>query len=94
MGRQAGLVMQRRQVAGEGRTSPIDRDDPQRLIRLIDELRALDLERRRHPTSSARFRDLARRMEAKAREVFAEASAAPPSHALDPDMSEGPRGPH
>jgi hypothetical protein len=67
--------MQRQQFA---RAAPARRsdDDPRRLIRLIDELRALDLERRRQPVTSLAFRELARRTEAKAREVFAEAAGA------------------
>jgi hypothetical protein len=54
-------------------------DDSQRLLRLIEELRALDLQRRRQPVASASFRDLVRRMEAKAREVFEEAGSRPDS---------------
>jgi hypothetical protein len=69
--------MHRRQLPRAPRNGLADTDDPQRLIRLIDELRALDLERRRQPVTSSSFRELVRRMEAKAREVFDEAADAP-----------------
>ena len=69
--------MQRRQLPRAERTQSADGNDPQRLIRLIEELRALDLERRRQPVTSPSFRELVRRVEAKAREVFDEASDRP-----------------
>jgi hypothetical protein len=69
--------MHRRQLPRAEQTGSADGDNPQRLIRLINELRALDLERRRQPVTSPSFRELVRRMEAKAREVFEEASGRP-----------------
>jgi hypothetical protein len=71
--------MQRRQFAHVDQRRPADGDYPDRLVRLIEELRALDLERRRQPVTSSAFRDLARRMEAKAREVFELAATAGPA---------------
>jgi hypothetical protein len=86
--------MHRRQLsrADHGRRAAAE-DDPHRLIRLIDELRALDLERRRQPVASAAFRDLALRMEAKAREVFAEA-ADTRSARVEADEDPGARRTH
>jgi hypothetical protein len=70
--------MERQDLAHADRRRPADGTDANRLIRLIDELRALDLERRRQPFLSTAFNELARRMEAKAREVFEEAATRPP----------------
>jgi hypothetical protein len=61
------------------------RDEPDRLVRLIEELRALDHERRMQPVSSSRFRELVRRVEVKAREVFEAAGGAGSS---EPDDQE------
>jgi len=41
-----------------------------RLLRAIEELRALERAKRREPVSSAPFHELQRRVDAKAREVF------------------------
>jgi hypothetical protein len=78
--------MHRRQLPRAEQTRSADSENPQRLIRLINELRELDLERRRQPVTSPSFRELVRRMEAKAREVFEEASSRPsPSVEVDPE---------
>jgi hypothetical protein len=89
--------MQQRQFARAAPTRPSSDEDPRRLIRLIDELRALDLERRRQPVTSLAFHELARRAEAKAREVFAEAAGghAPAlESAGDPERRSASRPPH
>ncbi|HVL54347.1 MAG TPA: hypothetical protein VM344_08825 [Vitreimonas sp.] len=52
-------------------------------MRAIDELRALEREKRRAPASSAPFDDVQRRVEMKAREIFRMAD--------DPDDEDGPR---
>ena len=46
------------------------RDDSDRLLRAVDELRALEREKRLQEASSRPFHDLARQVEEKAREVF------------------------
>ena len=84
--------MHRRTLTHGERSSSPDGDYPDRLVRLIEELRALDLERRKQPVSSTAFRDLARRMEAKAREVFALAAASGPGTLDRPDPRS--RRPH
>jgi signal transduction histidine kinase len=45
-------------------------EDSERLLRAVDELRALEREKRRQKLSGRPFRELAERVEAKAREVF------------------------
>jgi signal transduction histidine kinase len=45
-------------------------EDSERLLRAVDELRALEREKRREKISGRPFRELAERVEAKAREVF------------------------
>ena len=45
-------------------------EDSERLLRAVDELRALEREKRRQKISGRPFRELAERVEAKAREVF------------------------
>jgi signal transduction histidine kinase len=45
-------------------------EDSERLLRAVDELRALEREKRREKISGRSFRELAERVEAKAREVF------------------------
>jgi hypothetical protein len=45
-------------------------EDSERLLKAVDELRALEREKRREKMSGRPFRDLAERVEAKAREVF------------------------
>jgi hypothetical protein len=90
--------MQRRTFSHAERTTAADGDYPDRLVRLIEELRAIDLERRKQPVSSAAFRELARRMEVKAREVFELAATSGPSatariRARQPDATP-PRRPH
>jgi hypothetical protein len=59
----------------------------------MDELRSLDLERRRQPVASAAYRELAGRVEAKAREVFEEAAVRPAS-ALRTDPESARRAAH
>jgi hypothetical protein len=83
--------MHRRHLAHADRRRLTDGADPQRLIRLIDELRALDMERRKQPVTSAAFQELAQRMEQKAREVFEEAAAKPPQ--IDGDSAAATRAP-
>jgi signal transduction histidine kinase len=46
------------------------RDDSDRLLQAVDELRALEREKRLQDVSSRPFHDLARQVEEKAREVF------------------------
>jgi signal transduction histidine kinase len=46
------------------------RDDSDRLLQAVDELRALEREKRLQDVSSGPFHDLARQVEEKAREVF------------------------
>ncbi|HEV8490131.1 MAG TPA: hypothetical protein VGQ58_10130 [Candidatus Limnocylindrales bacterium] len=46
------------------------RDDSDRLLRAVDELRALEREKRLQDVSSRPFHELARQVEEKAREVF------------------------
>jgi len=46
------------------------RADSDRLLKAVDELRALEREKRLQDVSSAPFHDLAQRVEDKAREVF------------------------
>lgn len=46
------------------------RGDSERLLRAVDELRALEQEKHRQRVSSQPFHELAERVEAKAREVF------------------------
>ncbi|HEY0444603.1 MAG TPA: hypothetical protein VGC90_10295 [Candidatus Limnocylindrales bacterium] len=46
------------------------RNDSERLLKAVDELRALEREKRQQQISSQPFHDLAERVEAKAREVF------------------------
>jgi hypothetical protein len=46
------------------------RDDSDRLLEAVDELRALEREKRLQDVSSRPFHDLARQVEEKAREVF------------------------
>jgi hypothetical protein len=58
------------------RPPPMPRETSVRLLRALEELRALELEKRRTAASTPPFDDLARRLEAKAREVFRLASAA------------------
>jgi signal transduction histidine kinase len=45
-------------------------EDSERLLKAVDELRALEREKRRQKLSGRPFRELAERVEAKAREVF------------------------
>jgi hypothetical protein len=85
--------MQRRQFSHVDQRRPADGDYPDRLVRLIEELRALDLERRRQPVTSSAFRELARRMEAKAREVF-ELAATPGPPVMEPTRKSIPSRPH
>jgi hypothetical protein len=85
--------MQRRDLVNADRRRAADGANPRRLIRLMDELRALDLERRRQPVASAAFHELAGRVEAKARQVFEEAAVRPPS-ALHADPESARRAPH
>lgn len=49
--------------------------DADALLRAVEELRALDVEKRRAPRTGARFHEIARRIEVKAREVFRMAEA-------------------
>lgn len=49
---------------------PVLRDDSDRLLRAVDELKALEREKRLEVVSSPPFHDLAREVERKAREVF------------------------
>jgi len=44
--------------------------DSERLLRAVEELRELEREKRRHEIRSRPFYEVARRLEAKAREVF------------------------
>jgi signal transduction histidine kinase len=46
------------------------RDDSDRLLRAVEELRALEREKRLQDVSSPPFHELARQVEEKAREVF------------------------
>jgi hypothetical protein len=85
--------MERRHLAHVDRKRPADSTDSNRLIRLIDELRALDLERRKQPFLSAAFNELAQRMEAKAREVFEESATRPPP-LLDGEPESRSRAPN
>jgi hypothetical protein len=89
--------MDRRQApssahAAKGGQRAPQRDDSNRLVRLIEELRALDLERRRQPVSSKAFRDLAKRMESKAREVF-DAATGPLTRSDDEEGDRSNRPP-
>jgi hypothetical protein len=84
--------MDRRHLAHADRRRLTDGADPQRLIRLIDELRALDVERRKQPVTSPAFQELAQRMEQKAREVFEEAAAKPPP--IEGDSEAAAQSPH
>lgn len=52
------------------RAHPDRQNDSDRLLRAVEELRALEREKRLHETSSAPFQDLERRVEEQAREVF------------------------
>ncbi len=52
------------------REHPDTPHDPDRLLRAVEELRALEREKRLHDTSSAPFEDLERRVEEQARAVF------------------------
>jgi signal transduction histidine kinase len=45
-------------------------EDSERLLKAVDELRALEREKRRQKLSGRPFRELAERVEDKAREVF------------------------
>lgn len=54
----------------ERRAQPDVRADSDRLLKAVDELRALERERRLQEVSSPPFHALARRVEQKAREVF------------------------
>jgi hypothetical protein len=54
----------------ERRARTDSRDESDRLLRAVDELRALDREKRLHESSSPPFYALARQLEEKAREVF------------------------
>ncbi len=54
----------------ERRAQPVLRADSDRLLRAVDELRALERERRLQEVSSPPFHALALRVEEKAREVF------------------------
>lgn len=52
------------------RAHPDRPDDSDRLLRAVQELRALEREKRLHETESAPFHDLERRVEEQARTVF------------------------
>lgn len=52
------------------RAHPDRPDDSDRLLRAVEELRALEREKRLHETSSAPFLELERRVEEQARAVF------------------------
>ena len=52
----------------DGSSAPAREQD--RLLRAIEELRALERAKRREPVSSGPFHELQRRVDAKAREVF------------------------
>jgi len=52
------------------RAHPERPDDSDELLRAVEELRALEREKRLHETSSAPFQDLERRVDEQARAVF------------------------
>lgn len=52
------------------RAHPVLREDSDRLLRALDELRDLERQKRVQEVSSPSFHDLAREIEEKAREVF------------------------
>lgn len=54
----------------EPRAPKFLRNDSDRLLQAVEELRALERERRLQEASSAPFHELARKVELKAREVF------------------------
>lgn len=54
----------------EGSARTVLRDDSDSLLRAVEELRALEREKRLQDISSRPFQDLARQVEEKAREVF------------------------
>lgn len=62
--------MSHHDASPEPRAHPILRDDSDRLLQAVDELRALEREKRLQEVSSPPFHDLARQVEMKAREVF------------------------
>ncbi len=64
---------------------PVLRDDSDRLLQAVDELRALEREKRLEVVSSPPFHDLARKVEAKARAVFRMA---------DQEEADGSGAPH
>jgi signal transduction histidine kinase len=55
--------------SGRGKAGALH-EDSERLLKAVDELRALEREKRREKISGRPFRELAERVEAKAREVF------------------------
>lgn len=74
------------------RAPPGDRDA---LLRALEELRALDIEKRRAPRAGSRFDEIARRIEVKAREVFRLAEATEDRRPDSvPDEAASADGPH
>jgi hypothetical protein len=62
--------MSDQKTSPEAPAQPKLREDSDRLLQAVDELRALEREKRLQEVSSAPFHDLAQRVEDKAREVF------------------------
>jgi hypothetical protein len=62
--------MSHHDASPEPRAHKILRNDSDRLLQAVEELRALEREKRLQEASSAPFHDLARQVELKAREVF------------------------
>ena len=72
--------MRSHDVSGRQRPAQLGRESRDRLLRAVDELRALERERQRRRAASRPLEEVTRRFEAKAREVFRI------SHELDAGM--------